>query len=196
MTNACDRADRWLRDADRPDAPPPDLDSHSHACETCGPVLEMERRFRDRLGAGAAMDPARREALVSRVLGARPAEGRQRGRVLRWAWLVPAAAAAALLLLAVLPGRGGPPIHPTDVFADLLGPLVVLMPAEPAAPTPTPPEEPSASDLVYAAIWGDLAAPLDITRTALKAPLAMAPATRVLPAPQDPVATDGKGAVQ
>jgi hypothetical protein len=133
----------------------------------------------ERLGGGADLSPARREALVDRIAADRsPAPARRRRGA--W-WLAAAAAAAAVVAAAVLWPAEPEPIPPTALFGDLLGPLPTL-----SAPASDPdegdrPAVPTSDAL--AVVWGDLADPLAIVSRAVEAPRAILSDEPTGPAP-------------
>jgi hypothetical protein len=179
MNRECDRVERWLADLGELAAPAADLAAHAETCPACCRRLEMERTLRERLGAGAELDPARRAALVAGILAPQTPTARSRRRILRWSWAGVAAAAAVLVIVLAIP-KHRPPIQPTDVLGDLMGPLAVTaLPAAPAAHS-APRENteggaPSASALpilnsAMAALWGDFEGPVSIGIGVMEAP--------------------------
>ncbi|KPJ74040.1 MAG: hypothetical protein AMS14_05915 [Planctomycetes bacterium DG_20] len=126
----------------------------------------------DGLGDGAAMDPARRAALLERVVSARAAAMRRRPRILYLSGGVLAAAAAAVLAVLVLWPEDRVSIPPTEIFAYLLGPLTEMAAA--GAITGAPPQENGLpTDAVVEAFWSDLEGPVAIGMDALEAPRAL-----------------------
>jgi len=173
VNTECDRVLRWLNETDDPTAPA-GSEAHAAVCETCRRHLEMERTLRGRLGAGAALEPAHRTALLDKITAAPRAAGRRRW-LRRWSW-VPVAAAAAVILAFLLVPETREPIPPTDIIADLLGPFAEAAPVEePPAPKA---EEELPLGQVLAAFWADFEGPLSVGRGALEAPRAAAAADR------------------
>jgi hypothetical protein len=128
----------------------------------------------DGLGDGAAIDPARRAALLERIASARAAATRPRARILYLSGGALAAAAAAVLAVIVLwPGQRVS-IPPTEIFSYLLGPLTEMTAAGTVTGAPAQ-ETGSPTDAVVGAFWSDLEGPLAISRDALEAPRALVP---------------------
>jgi hypothetical protein len=100
----------------------------------------------------------------------------KRGR--KWPWVAGAAATAAAVVLGICifrPEHRQPvSVSPTQVFADLLGPLADFTPPPPQAAAPA---DTNSSPLgpVLAAMWGDFEAPLNVGLDAIKAPQVVAP---------------------
>ena len=127
------------------------------------------------LGDGAAMDPARRAALVERIVRPQGAAARLRRRILYLSGGALAAAAAAVLAVIVLWPGHRVSIPPTEIFAYLLGPLTEMTATSTLTGVPVQ-ETGLPTDAVVAAFWSDLEGPLAIGRDALEAPRALVPA--------------------
>jgi len=126
----------------------------------------------DGLGDTAAIDSARRAALLERIVSARARAARPRRRILYLSGGALAAAAAAVLAAVVLwPGQRAS-IPPTEIFAYLLGPLTEMTAASTITGTPVQ-ETGLPTDAVVAAFWSDLEGPLAIGMDALEAPRAL-----------------------
>ena len=165
------------------------------------PMDDLERTMRERLGAGARLDPARRESLLEKILGPVPlrrsaaAPRTRRGfSVFRfpysvlgrtfWPWAALVAAAAAVVIgLAVHRALRPEPIPPTALLADLWGPFGAAAEARPAPPPPAAEEAPVGAAL--AALWQDLEGPVSIGQAVFGGPPSAAP-------PKAPVADDSK----
>jgi hypothetical protein len=179
MTNACRLIEQWLDEA--PDAPPlaRDLEAHAAACETCARRLAIDRTLRERLAAGATLEPAHRADLVARVLAANAPAARRPRRLPRWSWAPVAAAAAVVLALVVFQPMKRPPILPTEVFGYFLGPIADMFPppspepAQPAQPVQTEEDVPT-METIFGAFWTDLEGPLTVVLGAMEAPRAAA----------------------
>ncbi len=122
----------------------------------------FDRDLHDALQPADRLDPTRRRALVEAVA---PVAGRRRLRF----WLGAGAAAAAALVVAAVLLRPRPParVRPTQIVADLLGPLAVSV--EPAEAQPGRDPEAATPDDLASLVWNDLAGPLSIGRTILNA---------------------------
>ena len=66
MTRECDQVSLWL-DAVDSGPPGPALEAHAAACESCRRRMALEQVLREGLSGGAALDSARRAALVDRI---------------------------------------------------------------------------------------------------------------------------------
>lgn len=140
-----------------------------------------------RLGEGAELAPARRAALLERIAPAQAGASRRRARIIRLSWGALAAAAAILVAAVVLWPERREPISPTELFADLFGPLPQIATAGATTTAPAQ-EESSPFGAVLSAFWGDLEGPLTIAVNAIEAPRALAsvePAGRMTPANPD-----------
>ena len=184
MKTPCEQVREWMDDLDRP-ALPVDLEAHAAVCPACRPGVTVEATLREGLGAGAAVDPARRATLMQKALaapaashaaatadpGRRPA--RPARRLLRWSWL-PLAAAAAVILALALAWPAGPrnPILLTEVFGDFLGPLVNLALPETAPAAPAEGAEVLPAQDVLGTFWEDFEGPIAVAQGALEAPRA------------------------
>jgi hypothetical protein len=179
MKTPCDCIREWLDDGDHPPLPV-DLEAHIGVCLVCRRSVAVERALRKGLGAGAAIDAARRSALMEKIAGSPCGAGR-RARLARWSW-APLAAAAAIILAVVLAWPPAPhtPILPTELFGDFLGPLAKISPPPDIAPAA--PSESSTTEDVLGAFWADFEGPLSVARGAMEAPRAAA-----RPAPEEPV---------
>ena len=127
----------------------------------------------DGLGDTAAIDSARRAALLERIVSARARAARPRRRILYLSGGALAAAAAAAVLAAVVfwPGHRVS-IPPTEIFAYLLGPLTEMTAASTITGAPVQ-ETGLPTDAVVGAFWSDLEGPLAIGMDALEAPRAL-----------------------
>jgi hypothetical protein len=202
MTPECRKVSRWLDES--PDLPlPAELKTHSSFCPVCHRRVAIDRDLRERLGAGAGLDPARRAALVDRIERAPATQIAMRRHVLlRW-WWVPAAAAAIFLAIVFLhptyivteeskvPNRvaqvnenqGGTvklvtkhraPISPTQLVGNLLGPAAEALQPSPASGGATAEASSPTADALLA-LLGDLDGPIEIARGALESPRPAAP---------------------
>lgn len=165
------------------------------------PLDDLERTMRELLGAGARLDPARRAALVEKILGPVPlrrsAAAPQTPRRLSvfrfpysvlgrrsWPWAAVVAAAAAVVIgLAVHRAVRPEPIPPTALLADLWGPFGAAAEARPAPSGPDAEEAPVGTAL--AALWQDLEGPMSIAQAVFGGPPSAAP-------PKAAVADDSK----
>ncbi len=127
----------------------------------------------NRLGDGATIGPARRAALLERIVPARADASRARARILHLSWGVLAAAAAVIVAVVVLWPEQREPIPPTEIFAYLLGPLTEMTATSASTGMPAQ-EDGSPVDAVVSAFWSDLEDPLAIGMDALEAPRALA----------------------
>jgi hypothetical protein len=127
----------------------------------------------DGIGEAAGLDPARRAALLERIVPARAEAPPSRARILHLSWGALAAAAAVIVAVVVLWPEHREPIPPTEVFAYLLGPLTEMTAAGASAGEPAP-EDASPMDAVVGAFWSDLEGPLAVGMDALEAPRALA----------------------
>ena len=127
----------------------------------------------DGLGEAAGLDPARRAALLERIVPARAEAPRSRARILHLSWCALAAAAAVIVAVVVLWPEQREPIPPTEIFAYLLGPLTEMTATSASTDTPAQ-EDGSPVDAVVSAFWSDLEDPLAIGMDALEAPRALA----------------------
>jgi len=73
MSNECRQVDAWL-DAAQAGPMDPALGAHAAACPACARRVALEHLMRTGLGAGAALDAARKQALVDRIAPVRGAE--------------------------------------------------------------------------------------------------------------------------
>ena len=126
----------------------------------------------DGLGEAAGLDPARRAALLERIVPARAEAPRSRARILYLSWGALAAAAAVIVAVLVLWPEHREPIPPTEIFACLLGPLTEMTATGASTGAPAP-EDASPMDAVVSAFWSDLEGPLAIGMDALEAPRAL-----------------------
>ena len=171
METPCDCIREWLDNGDRPPLPV-DLEAHIGVCPVCRRSVAVERALRKGLRAGAALDAARRSALMEKIAGSPCGAGR-RARLARWSW-APLAAAAAIVLAVVLTWPPAPrtPILPTELFGDFLGPLAEISPPPDVAPAA--PSESSTTEDVLGAFWADFEGPLSVALGAMEAPRAAA----------------------
>ena len=179
MKTPCEQIRQWLDDTDRPPLPA-DLRVHAASCDACRAAVAAEQSLRAGLGAGAAIDAARRAALMEKIAGSPCAAGRRTRRLVRWSW-APLAAAAAIVLAVVLTWPPAPrtPMLPTELFGDFLGPLAGISPPPDIAPAA--PGESSTTEDVLGAFWADFEGPLSVALGAMEAPRAAA-----RPAPEKP----------
>jgi len=127
----------------------------------------------DGLGEAAELDPARRAALLERIVPARAEAPRSRARIRHLSWGALAAAAAVIVAVLILWPEHREPIPPTEIFAYLLGPLTEMTATGASAGAPAL-EDGSPTDAVVSAFWSDLEGPLAIGMDALAAPRALA----------------------
>jgi hypothetical protein len=183
MKTPCEQIRQWLDNGDRPPLPAA-LEAHVGVCPVCRRSVTVERALRQGLRAGAALDAARRSALMEKIAGSPSgaAIGRRSRRLLRWSWAA-LAAAAAIILAVVLTWPPAPrtPILPTELFGDFLGPLAEMSPPEENI-APAAPAESSTTEDVLGAFWADFEGPLSVALGAMEAPRAAA-----RPAPEKPV---------
>jgi hypothetical protein len=192
MNDPCRRIEEFLQGpAERPI--PEDLKRHAAGCEACREPLALDEALRNRLDAGADLDPPHRRDLVEKILRAPVAPSARATAATtktrrRWPWAVAAGALAAAAVLVLFVTMRPPPresIRPTDVFADLLGPLPDLVgPAEEKA-APAAAEE-SSTDNPLAFMTGDWEGPLALGRAALEAPLSVVPGEKPAPSTDKP----------
>jgi len=171
MNTLCEQFSEWLDDV--PEQPLSDaLAAHAASCEACRRQLALERSMQSGLPAGASLDPSRRAALRGRILAA-PAK-RPAFRLLRWSWAPLAAAAAIVLAVLVFhpfTKSAVAPTLPSDLLADILGPLPYIDSSDPAKPdaAPTAATESSPMGDLLSAFLGDFEGPMKVALGTLDA---------------------------
>jgi len=137
-----------------------------------GTDQDLREPLFDGLADGVRLDPARRAALLKRIIAGQAGVRRPRAHILYLSGSVLAAAAAAVLAVVVLWPHHRVPIPPTEILTYLLGPLTEMTAT--GAVTDTPLQEGgSPADAVVSAFWSDLEGPLAIGRDAIAAPRAL-----------------------